>query len=82
MLAVTQVNGCRWCHYAHARIALTAGVSAAAAQPDGPGAGRFPQEEAVALAFAQHYAESADRPDRPRGGAWWTPTARRPPPTS
>lgn len=64
MLAVTQVNGCRWCHYAHARLALTSGVT-----PDelhrlmALALGDFPPEEAVALAFAQHYAESADRPD-------------------
>ena len=64
MLAVTQVNGCRWCHYAHARIALTAGVSAAELRSlMALALGDFPQEEAVALAFAQHYAESADRPD-------------------
>ena len=64
MLAVTQVNGCRWCHYAHARLALTSGVSPAELRSlMALALGDFPQEEAVALAFAQHYAESADRPD-------------------
>lgn len=27
MLAVTQVNGCRYCSYVHARMALQAGLS-------------------------------------------------------
>ncbi len=64
MLAVTQVNGCRWCNYGHTRAALAAGVrpeelQALMAQE----IGQFPEEEAVALAFAQHYAESRDNPD-------------------
>jgi AhpD family alkylhydroperoxidase len=64
MLAVTQVNGCRWCHYAHVRLALKEGVSPQELHSlMALSLGDFPQEEAVALAFAQHYAESADQPD-------------------
>ncbi len=65
MLAVTQVNGCRWCSYGHSKAALAAGVSPAELQAllqQGDLSG-FPEREAVALTFAQHYAESADQPD-------------------
>ncbi len=65
MLAVTQVNGCRYCSYAHTRIALKAGV------PEDElrqlMAGQFaqsPATEIVALAFAQHYAEQAGQYDQ------------------
>jgi AhpD family alkylhydroperoxidase len=59
MLVVTQVNGCRYCRYGHTRAALAAGVS-----PDelkrilGGELAEFPAEEATALVFAQHYAET------------------------
>ncbi len=59
MLAVTQVNGCRYCHYGHTRAALAAGVPPEDIQALIEGdLGRLPAEEAVALTFAQHYAES------------------------
>lgn len=64
MLAVTSVNGCRYCAYGHTRAALAAGVSEDELQALMAGElGNFPAEEAVALAFAQHYAESAGQPD-------------------
>jgi AhpD family alkylhydroperoxidase len=64
MLAVTQVNGCRWCNYGHTQAALAAGVSPEEIQHlMEQELGRFPEEEAVALAFAQHYAESQEQPD-------------------
>jgi AhpD family alkylhydroperoxidase len=64
MLAVTQVNGCRYCSYAHSLMALKAGVSdAEVAQLLAREIGSFPKEEAVALAFAQHYAERGGRPE-------------------
>lgn len=64
MLAVTRVNGCRYCAYGHTRAALAAGVPEAEIQCLMSGdLGCFPEQEAVALAFAQHYAESACRPD-------------------
>ena len=64
MLAATSVNGCRYCSYAHSRAALAAGVpeqelhSLLALD-----LGAFPPGEAVALTFAQHYAESRGQPD-------------------
>lgn len=64
MLAVTQVNGCRYCAYGHTRAALAAGVDAEeiaqilAGEVEG-----FAQEEVVALAFAQHWAEMGGHPD-------------------
>lgn len=63
MLAVTQVNGCRYCAYGHTRWALREGVapeeieSIMAAELGG-----FPEEEAIALAFAQHWAETEGQP--------------------
>jgi AhpD family alkylhydroperoxidase len=64
MLAVTQVNDCRYCRFGHARAALAAGVSTE--ELGDLLAGEFaslPPEEVVAVAFAQHYAEQRDRPD-------------------
>ncbi len=64
MLAVTQVNGCRYCNYGHTRAALAAGISEEELQRLlAQDIGTFPEEEAVALTFAQHYAESEDNPD-------------------
>jgi AhpD family alkylhydroperoxidase len=64
MLAVTSVNGCRYCWYGHARMALSAGVTAEEIEQIlAHELGSFPPEQALALAFAQHYAESGGRPD-------------------
>lgn len=64
MLAVTRVNGCRWCNYGHTQAALAVGVSPEEIQQlMAQELGAFPEEEAVALAFAQHFAESKDNPD-------------------
>jgi len=64
MLTVTRVNGCRYCSYGHARAALAVGVSEAELQKLLQGEiGAFPEQEAVALAFAQHYAETCCQPD-------------------
>lgn len=65
MLAVTAVNGCRYCSWVHARAALHGGISWAevrallASQFAG-----VPSEEVPFLAFAQHYAESREHPTR------------------
>ncbi len=64
MMAVTAVNGCRYCAHFHSRLALGEGVP-----PDEIAKilslelGDFPAEEAVALAFAQHWAETEGHPD-------------------
>jgi AhpD family alkylhydroperoxidase len=64
MLVITQVNGCRYCSYFHTQMALTSGVSETEIeQLVALEIGDFPPEQAVALAFAQHYAESGCCPD-------------------
>lgn len=64
MLAVTHVNGCRWCNYGHTRAALREGVSEDELHHllEGEFA-MLPEGEVVALVFAQHYAETEGRPD-------------------
>jgi AhpD family alkylhydroperoxidase len=64
MIAVTAVNGCRYCSYFHAREALRTGL--APAEISGLLAGSVtdcPDDEAVALAYAQHWAETDGHPD-------------------
>lgn len=61
MLAVTQVNGCRYCSYAHTRMALQAGVSESELHDLLTGEfSHLPTDELIAVLFAQHYAEQAD----------------------
>jgi AhpD family alkylhydroperoxidase len=64
MLVVTEVNGCRYCSYAHARQALATGISQEeiAALGQGMFAGS-PPEEVPALLYAQHWAEVNGKPD-------------------
>ncbi len=64
MLAVTNVNGCRYCDYFHARQALAAGIDESELQQ--LYAGEFehlPEGQAVAIVFAQHFAEQQGKPD-------------------
>jgi AhpD family alkylhydroperoxidase len=64
MLAVTEVNGCRYCSYAHTRVALQAGVTEDELQSLKVGDFEsLPDEQRVALLFAQHYAEQGGNPD-------------------
>ena len=64
MLVVSQVNGCRYCSYGHTRAALAEGVSKEEIRQLMSGEwDAFPADELVALTFAQHYAESGDKPD-------------------
>ncbi len=64
MMAVTAVNGCRYCARFHSRLALREGIS-----PDEIAKilslefSDLPTEEAVALAFAQHWAETEGQPE-------------------
>ncbi len=65
MLIVTQVNGCRYCSYFHAREALKAGISERELEalmenivPEG-----CPPDEYPALLYAQHWAETNGYPD-------------------
>ena len=64
MLAVTQVNGCRYCSYVHACEALTAGIpqDELAALAEGEFGGS-PPEQRPALFYAEHFAENDGNPD-------------------
>ncbi len=64
MLAVTAVNKCRYCSWVHSRLALQSGCS----EPEvrailGSDFGSLEDKELVALAFAQHYAETRGKPE-------------------
>ena len=64
MLAVTAVNGCSYCSYAHARKALAEGIhkNEVKALQDGV-VEHSPREELPALLYAQHWAETGGRTD-------------------
>lgn len=64
MLAVTEVNGCRYCNYLHTKLALDAGVSREDIQNlfNGQFENIHP-DETHALMFAQHYADTSGHPD-------------------
>lgn len=63
-LAVTQVNGCRYCSYYHAKQALLSGVTDEEVQSLGDGLlDGCPQQELTALYYAQHWADSNAHPD-------------------
>lgn len=64
MMAVTSVNGCRYCSFVHAKEALRAGVTAE--EIDAMMACEFgtcPAEEQPALLYAQHWAENNAQPE-------------------
>lgn len=64
MLAVTTVNQCRYCSYAHSREALSKGISQG--ELDELGRGVFsgsPPNEVPALLYAQHWAETNGLPE-------------------
>ena len=64
MLAVTEVNGYRYCAYAHARLALAAGMTRS--DIDALAKGNLhgsPPEQIPALQYAQHWAEKDGNPD-------------------
>ena len=63
MLAVTEVNGCEVCSYAHTKIALEHGMSNEEIQLLLSGnTGMIPDDEATAILFAQHYADTRGNP--------------------
>ena len=64
MLAVTAVNKCRYCSYAHAKQALTAGIDEDEIEDLKFGiTEKCPVNEIPALLYAQHWAESAGKPE-------------------
>ncbi|NLA75886.1 MAG: carboxymuconolactone decarboxylase family protein [Deltaproteobacteria bacterium] len=59
MLAVTEVNGCAACSYAHTRLALEEGMSPEEIEALLSGdRGYIPEEELVAILYAQHYTDN------------------------
>lgn len=64
MLAVTEVNGCPACSWAHTRMALREGMIGEEISSMLSGSGEFvPPAEASGVLFAQHYADSRGHPD-------------------
>ena len=64
MLAVTEVNGCELCSYAHSRFALDAGMDETEVRELLGGVTEgVPGRELVGVAFGQHYADTGGRPD-------------------
>jgi AhpD family alkylhydroperoxidase len=65
MMVVTEVNGCRYCSYFHARLSLSAGLSPEELRQllSGSIPKDTPQDELLALSYARHWAESDARPD-------------------
>lgn len=64
MMAVTEVNGCRYCAYFHSQQALAAGVgSEELAEIAEISFEKSPEEQRPALLYAQHWAESNAHPD-------------------
>ncbi len=64
MLAVTEVNACRYCSWVHTRAALAAGVSEEEVrQLVGGEIGAAPEAERPALIYAQHWASTDARPE-------------------
>lgn len=65
MLAVTAVNDCRYCSYYHTKQALKSGITKEEIRDILAGdIVNCPKDEAVAVAYAQHWAESNARPDQ------------------
>ncbi len=63
MLAVTEVNKCEMCSYAHTKMALEAGLTKQEIEELLEGeSSEVPMEERTALLFAQHYADSRAYP--------------------
>ena len=63
MLAVTAVNDCRYCSYVHTREALKRGIDREEIdQILSQSVERCPEEEAIAIIYAQHCAESNGDP--------------------
>ena len=63
-LAVTSVNDCRYCAWAHSKLALQSGVAAEEVEAlSSGGITNSPPEQRPALLYAQHWAEQDGRPD-------------------
>ncbi len=66
-LAVTEVNGCALCSYGHAKMALRQGMGSEEINSflsEGGGGNFIKPEEAKAIMFAQHFADSRGFPKK------------------
>ena len=64
MLAVTSVEGCRYCSYFHSKLALKGGINQEEIRKLLSGDfHNCPKEEALAVLYAQHWADSNACPD-------------------
>jgi AhpD family alkylhydroperoxidase len=64
MLTVTAVNRCRYCSHAHSRVALSEGITRKEIEELGKGELEgSPSEEAPALLYARHWAETNGEPE-------------------
>ncbi|EKQ50667.1 MAG: alkylhydroperoxidase AhpD faimily protein [Methanobacterium sp. Maddingley MBC34] len=69
MLAVTEVNGCAICSYAHSKRALETGMSNEEIQKMLKGIiDDVPDDEVAGVMFAQHYADTRGTPTRESWG--------------
>jgi AhpD family alkylhydroperoxidase len=65
VLAVTSVEGCRYCSYFHSKLALKGGISQEEIGELLSGEVKgCPEEEVLAVLYAQHWAESNAFPDQ------------------
>jgi len=65
MMAVTEVNGCSICSYAHTKMALEIGMSNEEIQNILSGVmDDIPPDEIAGVMFAQHYADSRGEPSK------------------
>lgn len=65
MLAVTEVNGCQVCSYAHTKMALESGMDNTEIENMLAGLNDdAPPDELAAILFAQHYADYRGQPSR------------------
>jgi len=65
MMAVTEVNGCAICSYAHTKMALEIGMSNKEIQNILSGVmDDVPPDEIPGVMFAQHYADSRGKPSK------------------
>jgi len=64
MMALTAVSGCRFCSYIHAKQALKSGLAPEEiSQLLSGDVANCPEEEAVAIIYTQHWAETDAHPD-------------------
>lgn len=64
MLAVTEVNGCKYCSYYHTRVAIKEGISKSEIRAMRRGdTQRIPEDENMGMIYSQHYADTGGNPD-------------------